>query len=324
MRKTLLVAFGLILAALLSTSAISPAQAHIEDWVWLPPYLIRGYDDMFYHEYIVGYEAGSTATLNVLVENDRLPSIIMNVSAVKIGFDWYINYTSGEPSEVVPIQLAYGETHTFRISFTVPNTSVASNMWAHTYKVYVEWVNATGGLIGSWVRNWDEKPGSPDYKFVVYSADQSDTVESYYEYQSLYSSYPPYYFDNVNAQLLATQAGTQATMGLLLYTRGDFAGAETKVQTALDLYDQALTIEGDWGTTYQYAELNVTKMQAEALLLEASASQTQAQAALKEADAALIIANVTVMQSYAWLLFGVAAMLFGVAAVVYAIKKPKI
>jgi len=310
MRKTLLMAFGLILAVLLSTSTISPAQAYIEGWDWLPPYVIRDYDDMFYHEYIVGYEVGSTATLNVLVENDLWPDFIMNVSAVIIGFDWNINYSSDEASVANPAQLLHGETHNFKISFTVPGTTVASNMWTHTYRIYVEWVDATGELIGSWDRDWDEKPGYPDYKFAVYSADQTDAVDLYYEYQALSSSYPPYSFDNINASLLAAQAGIQATTGSTLYSRGDFAGAKTKIQTALDLYDQAFTIEGDWGTTYQDAQLNVTKMEAEA--------------AMKEADAAMITANATMTQSYAWLLFGVAAILFSVAAVVYAIKKPKI
>ncbi len=305
MRKTLLMAFGLILAALLSTSAISPAQAYIEEWTWLPPFVIRGYDSMFYYEYIVGYEVGSTASLNVLVENDLWPyDVIMNVSAVKIGFDWNINYSSNEASVTNPVQLSPWETHTFKISFTVPSTTVASNMWTHTYTVYVEWVNATGGPVGSWARDWYT------YKFAVYSADQVNAVDLLSEYQALRSSYPPYYFSNTNASLLATQAGPQASMGEVLYERGDFAGARTKIQTALDLYNLAFAIEGDWGTTYQEAELNVIQMEAEAYSMEA--------------EAAMLTANAVMIQSYALLLFGGAAMLFGAAAVIYAIRKPKL
>jgi hypothetical protein len=327
MRKTILMAaFGLILAMSLYTSSISPAKAQINAWTWLPPYVIRGYDDLFYNDYIAGYEAGSTATLNVPVYNNWMSPYTMNVSAVKIGFDWNINYSSSEPSVSNPVQLLYDETHDFKISFTVPDTTVASNMWTHTYTIYVEWVNATGGLIGSWTRDWSYV----SYKFAVYSADQSDAVDSYSEYQSLHNNYPPSSFDNIQAKLLATQAGTQADMGMVLYSRGDFTGAKTKIQTALDLYDQAFTTEGDWGTTYQGAELNTSlyeaeaaKATAEATMIEANASQTQANAAMKEAEASIITANATINQSYAWMLFGVATVLFGVAAIVYAIRKPK-
>jgi hypothetical protein len=331
MKKTTIMAFSLILAALFSTSTISPAQAHIDEWTWLPPYVIRGLDNMFYQTNVVGYEAGSTATLIIPVTNDLAPPpILMNVSAVKIGFDWNINYSSDEAGAIAPVQLEPGETHVFKISFTVPNTTIASNMWAHTYKIYVEWVDATGAIIGSWTRNWDEKPGTPDYKFAVYSADQSDAVDLYYEYQVLHSNYPPSSFENINAMLLATQAGVEASMGGILYSRGNFAEAKTKIESALDLYYQALEAEGQWGTTYQGAELNASLNEAEAILLgaqaamkEANASQTQADAAMKEAEAAVITANAIINQSYAWMLFGAAAVLFGVAAVIYAIKKPK-
>jgi hypothetical protein len=322
MRKTLQLGFGLILAALISTSPIGPAQAYISSYSWIAPFY-RGYDE-FYGTYVVAYKTGSTAQLLVGVYNDWYGYPNITVTAVKVWFDWNINYSSTE----VPYVMQLYDYHNFMINFTVPSTDVASNMMRHMYMIYVEFSYDTYKSYWSYY---------PYESFAVYSVDQADVLDLYTKYQAYYNAYPSYYFTSVEARLLAGQATVEAYTGRTYYMRGDFVGAKTQYQTALDLYGQAIAAEREWGTTYQEAQLNVTLINAEASLAQANAAKAQAEAAMIEANAAMIEANATktqaeaamieanaaMTQSYAWMLFGVAAILFGVAAVVYAIRKPK-
>jgi len=299
MRKTLLLGLGLIMAALISTSTIGPAEAYVSSYTWIAPFY-RGYDE-FYGTNVVAYKTGSTAQLLVGVYNDWYYSI--TITAVKVWFDWNINYSSTE----VPYVMQPYDYHNFMINFKVPSTDVASNMMAHRYVIYVEFRYDT------YKSYWSYYPWE---SFAVYSVDQADVLDLYTKYQAYYNAYPSYYFTSVEARLLAGQATVEAYAGRLYYMRGDFVGAKTQYQTALDLYDQAIAAEREWGTTYQEAQLNVTLMNAEASLAQANAAKEQA-------EAAMIEANAITTQSYAWILFGVATILIGVAAIVYAIRKPK-
>jgi hypothetical protein len=316
MRKMPILLSVLFAVTLISMLTISPAQASIEEPTWLPPYVFKGYDDMYYQEYIVGYETGEEALLSVPVYSnyymgspywDYQP---INVSAVIVEFDWGINYTSTEVSEDDPVQIPKYETETFTIEFTVPSTTVASNLLAHEYTIWVEHVNATTGskeIRDRWSADWDW--WYPDYMFAVFSADQADIMDLFIEYQAYYDSFEPEDFDSAEASFLAGEAVIEATAAHFLLMRGDFAGAKTKLETAVDLYTQAFTAGGDWGTTYQGAMLNVT-------LNEADANKTLAKAAMTEADAVL-------NQSYAYLLFGIGFIIIGVGVLVYAYKKPQ-
>lgn len=313
-----------LLATLISMPIIGTAQASIQTFTWLPPYVIRGSETMFYQTYIVGYKTGETASLQVLVDTylgypyyGYRPT---NVSAVKIWFDWDINYTSTEASIDNPIQIPAYQTRIFTINFTVPSTTVASNFVAHTYTIYVEYVNATTGpkrIVGTMQISWNSV--SPSYRFAVYSADQADVMDLVIKYQSHYSAYPPTptYFTSIQARLFAGQAVIEATTGSLRYTRGNVTGAKIQYQTALNLYEKALSTERDWGTTTQAATLNLTKVNAEAALKNANAAMT-------EANAAMIVANATMYQSYAWLLFGIGFIIISIGVFVYAAKKPRI
>jgi len=306
MKKFTAILFSISLCALISMLAISPAQAYIEKFTWLPPYMKKGYDSD-YEAYVVIYKDGSNVNIIVPVENDGYPNGL-NVSKVIISFDWGQNKTLDLSASIE--RIGWLETEIFTVSFTASATEAVSSDWAHEYTIYVEHVNATTGptkIVGTWSRPWDW--WYPDYLFVVFPTDQADAYDLSQEYDSYASAFPTWSFSNINASLLAGQASLEASLGEMYYTRGDYASAETQYQTAINSYNQALTAEKEWRTKVEEAELEIA-------LTEAEANMATANAMLRQADAA-------VNQSYSWTLFGLGFVLMGVATIVYAYRKPK-
>jgi len=285
--------------------ATSPAQAYIERFTWLPPYMQKGYDS-HYGAYVVIYRDGSSVNIIVPVENEGYPNGL-NVSRVIISFDWGQNKTLNlSPIE----QVEWLETKIFTVSFTASVTEAVSSDWAHEYTIYVEHVNATTGptkIVGTWSRPWNW--WSPAYMFVVFPTDQADATDLSNEYDSYASAFPTWSFSNINASQLAGQASIEASLGDTYYTRGDYASAETQYQTALDLYSQALVAEREWQTKVEEADLAIA-------LTEADANLATANALLRQADAAMT-------QAYSWILFGLGFIFMGIATIVYAYRKPK-
>lgn len=246
---------------------------------------------------------GTTAKLKVPVYDDNSwlgPSI--NITAVSLVFDTGYNITL---SSVVNLTLY--ESHYFDFSFTA-DTNILSNLWAHTYTIYVDVQDNSGWKYDDyWVRAWNYY--YPSYKFVVYLPDQKAVVDLSMEYYSYRSSYPPYSFQTVSARLLATKADAEATTAQKFVTLGNFTEAKTHYQAAVSLYEQAFDAEKEKGTAIEDAELNATI--------------DTADAALKEADAAMLQAQATMNQSYGYILLGLGFILIGIGAIIYAAKKPK-
>lgn len=308
MKKFAAILFGISLCALISTLAISPAQAYIERFTWLPPYMKKGYDS-YYGAYVVIYKDGSTVNLIVPVENDGYPNGL-NVSKVIVSFDWGQNKTLDLSANIE--QVGWHETKIFTVSFTASATEAVSSDWPHEYTIHVEHVNATTGpfktVDDTWSRPWNW--WSPSYLFVVFPTDQANAYDLSQEYDSYASAYPTWSFSNINASQLAGQASIKASLGDMYYTRGDYALAETQHQTALDLYNQALAAEAEWETKVEEAELEIALTEAEANMATANAMQRQADAAMN--------------QSYSWILFGLGFVFMGIATIVYAFRKPKV
>jgi hypothetical protein len=287
--------------------AISPAQAYIERFTWLPPYMYKGYDS-HYGEDVVIYRDGATVNLLVPVYNDNwMYQNGLNVSKVIVSFDWGENKTLNlSPIE----QIGWLETETFTVSFTASATEAVSSDWAHEYTIYVEHVNATTGptkIVDTWSRDWNSF--WPDYMFVVFPTDQADATDLSDEYDSYESAFPTWSFSNINASQLAGQASIKASLGDTYYARGYYSSAEEEYQAALDLYSQALVAEREWQTKVEEAELSIA-------LTEADANLATANAMLRQADAA-------VTQALSWILFGIGFVFMGVATIVYAYRKPK-
>jgi len=325
MKKNLVLLSSMMLVILIAASWVQPAQALIEDWMWLDPDF-RGFDD-FYGTDVIAYTEGSAATLAVTVDNiiPILPDIL-NVSAVIVGFDWGANYSSNDVNMDSPYQLNSREPRrTFVVTFTVPSITVASNMFLHVYTIYVEYVNATTGpkqRIDTFV--------DTDDSFAVYSSDQGTAMAIRGAIDLYYTSLYPYSFADVEAEILYNKGYAEFLRGDTAYSNGDFATAKARFQSASAFLDQAFAKESTrWAASedaqiaYYNALANLTRIQAEAAMKEADARLTEASAAMTEADAALANADATLTNAYGWLAFGIGWILIGVGVIVYGLRKPK-
>ena len=326
MKRKLAILCILLISTLTLTATFEAAHAYIEEIYWVKP-IYRGYSNL-YGESIVAYEEGATVQLRVTVRNYY--GYTIDIYAVKIWFDWDTNYTSTECSTVDPYSLNPGEIHVFTITFTAPDVGTASNLWVHTWWVYVEYTHDT-------TKDYFDYPYYWDYYFVVFSEEQADAWELYQELSAkLY--YSPYFY-SYEAKLLESKAELELSVGYDQYwMRWDFANAKTHFQTGISYVDQAYSTEASYSASmdeyslegweaeiYHYkAEANATMKEAEAAVIEANAAMIEANATKTMADAAVIQAAAVLNQSYAYLLFGVAAVIFAIGVVIYAARKPKI
>lgn len=235
MRRISIATSTLLMATLVSTLMVSLVQAQgsitSRDWIGCS---YRG-SDMYYDASVYAYEEGSTAILKVTVYNHYGTSI--SVSAVKVGFDWSINYSlTLEPV----VEMQSGETRIFTVTFIVPSTTVASNLFLHGYTIYVE------HTLGTMEELYYTPPD-----FAVYSSVQAEAQELY----QIVSATPSYYFSSVQARLLMNKATNETNTGGILYSRGDFDGAKEHYQTALNLINQAFSAEEDRGVRLEDAQI---------------------------------------------------------------------
>jgi hypothetical protein len=141
-----------MLAALVVPFALAPASAEaaINSVVWLDT-AYKGSDPLL-GSYVQVYEAGSTATLLVSIQNTTGDTITLKGAKVK--FDW----TGGEyvaNAGDYQATLANNQSGTATISFTVPDTSVASNQVRHSYTVSVDYEGEGGYSAGTRVNRED-------------------------------------------------------------------------------------------------------------------------------------------------------------------------
>jgi hypothetical protein len=136
-RKTalFLLLIGAMLAAMVLPVALAPASAvaDINTIVWLNT-AYKGSDPLL--GTIQAYEEGSTATLKISIQNTTGETI--TIKGAKVKFDW----TGGEYAATAgnyPATLANNESGIVTIVFTVPATSVASNLVKHSYTVSVDY-----------------------------------------------------------------------------------------------------------------------------------------------------------------------------------------
>lgn len=263
-KKTLFLYLSLsILVSMALTITAIPVSASISSYNWIGETYVGS--DGFFGTYVSAYESGSQATLLVNVYNNYYAGNPywtyrpVNVSAVKVWCDWNINYTSTEVSENIPVVIEPSQYSTFKIVFTIPNTTVASNLVTHNYRIYVEHVDGTTGvkkIVDTWTYS-----GS---NLAVYSSDQADCMEISQKYSSLNS--PPT-FRYPEAEILWSKAMLESSIAQTSYTRGDFASARTHYQTMNDLINQAFNTEAIKGSNTTDATTNATMIQSYGSLL---------------------------------------------------------
>lgn len=287
MKKPFLLVTILFLSALASASMISSVRAatDIIDW-WSWNGATYTGSDTFYGKDIVAFEEGKTAVLFVGVKNVYSGTKPINVSAVGVGFDWGTTYNSTQTTQASPVSVPPLETRVFAVSFTVPNASIASNLYLHDYKIYVEHVNATTGpkkVVETWIEYL--------HYFAVYSVDQADAREM----SRIISGMSMPSFNSTTAKLLWSKATNETTLGGILYSQGDFAGAKAHYTTALSLRNQAISAEQATTGGIQDAELALIQAQAESFKAQAS-----------------YLNGLSSM----WVLIGVAAVLFAIGYII--------
>lgn len=270
-----------ILLTLILISSFGSAGASISSWNWIAP-LDKSGDD-FYQAYIIGYQSGSTATLVVNVWNHM--SVVMNVSAVKVWFDWGENFTSADVSETNVHPIDPGTAHVFTVTFPVPGIAVATNLVTHGYRIYVEDVNATTGPLLQLNNNSPRSDGN----FAVLSDAQAEFVGLGQELQK----YQPGLLLTAKGRELVQQATGSRTEGSSAYMRGDFSGAVIDYQNALSLMKNAVSNETTTISGFENALMSLVN---------------GAQNALN-------------MMGYGYTLFGIGFLLIGIGALVYLARK---
>ena len=292
--------FSLMLMAL--TSSVKAANGSPFSWVD-PAYMGP---DMFYdpsHPYdtIVGYLQETDWTFTMSWMNPYY-SDPLNVSAVRIYFDWGKNYTH---SFSTPLQIMPGDTEIFQISNMTPSTEEAPELWTHHYTVYIDRVNST----------------SPPYKnlspigvygnddFAVLSADHIECLRIFTKFgifaSPMSGGWPPIMTEMPNiteTQVLFTKVFMKLMQGMQYYQMGLFDSAKSYIQDADAFLTEALTA---WNTTGTAME-------------DASIERKNAEANYYNA-----LANSSLVNAYGWLLFGLGWVFIGIGIIIYGARKPK-
>lgn len=298
----------LTLISMIAMNAVSTVNAGVDEWgtYWVGV-TYSGHDDYFRRS-VNAYEPGAEATLVVEVHNDyylgypyyTYPPV--NISAVKVCPDWNINYTSTEVSEDSPIVIEHDQHHIFRITFTVPNTTVASNLVLHEYRIYVEHVNSTTGakkVVDAWTFSRCD--------FAVYLAEQDDCMEIKQKYEELIQRcMGDWWYDGQlvltcpEAQCLMTNADLELEEAKRIYQTGDFTEAMIHFQSMGNLTEQALETEATKGSELMDSGIDLDKALA---------------------NAAAVEANAVMMQSFGYILLGLGLTFFGIGMIIYGIKR---
>jgi len=314
MRRNLALLFSLVLGMLLVLSMTLPVQGSVHQTMWLQPAFV-GFDS-FYGSDVTAYTEGSTAMLGVTV--DRTPLISqVNITAISVIFDW----VGGNYTMTLPAPYVLGDTITeagFTVTFTVPSVSVASNLFLHAYRVEVKYLTPSPGVFST---------GSLD-SFAVYSTAQAQAQASR-QSASAYTQ-PTLGFSSSEANILWVKGQSELSKGNASYILGDFDGANTYYQNAINDFSEAYTVETAYSrdvrnaqtnaltaqSNYYNALANSTAKQADASMIQADAATTQADAAVRQADAALT-------NAYGWMAFGIGWILIGIGAIIYGLRRPK-
>ncbi|MEM3458008.1 MAG: hypothetical protein QXN36_04740 [Candidatus Bathyarchaeia archaeon] len=278
----------LLLVSMLAIFALSatarPAKATISSHNWIDA-LLKDETDSFLGYVSAGYKTGSTAILKVNVYNHL--SDTMNITAVYVGFDWGINYSSTEVNltELLIYRLPPGLSHVFTITFTVPDTTVASNIVKHSYTIYIEDVNAVGTNLGS-----NTPQGGSN--FAVLSDEQADAIELRREINKYSSGYMSL---TAKARELFRKAEATEDIADDDYKKGRFSDAVSNYQDALSLYQDAWNSETETFLGFEKAFKDILSNGAGAIT----------------------------MVGLGYIVFGLGWVFIGIGIIIYAVRKPK-
>jgi len=328
MKKPFAIVIALALACLALSSISRPANASISGnpewvgWVW------KNYDDSFLGHVDYGFMAGATWKLNVWVHGDATNgthNMDARVYRVAVWFDWNKFYNT-----TFDVMVKYNTDRLFNVEGTMEPTSVASNLFKHTYKVYVEYeiTYSTTGTTVTGKKTWSYAPPSPSSydEFAVIAQDQYDAKGAKDKYSSFYSSVGSYCDNYAESLSLFVQAQQEYNTGNGYYGQGDFANALSHYNNAWSYLNQSFTIYTTNEMVYDQLDLNETKAEVDYIIAEVEAIRANATATLAEGEAIKTLANgqsqAFVINAVGFVFFGIGFIIIGVATVLWA-KKPK-
>jgi len=317
MKKILAISLVLLIV-LVSMSNVRIAKADIEDVTWIKPAWKNIVSDPYFGVDVpIAYINGSTWMLNVKVKNDATnmthapppaPNEKMNARVYRIAvwFDWNKFYNT-----TVNVNMKYDDTYLFSVSNVTEQTSIASNLFLHSYKVYVEYeitYESGGGTIIERM-TWGPKSYSG---FAVLSPEQYNSAETSKNYADFKDMVKDYVDDYAESHDLYIQAEREAKNGSTSYSKGDFSSALQHYNTSSSLLTQSwlkyTTIKAEDDS------IKLDKKQAELDAMKANTTAT-----LVQANA---VATATVINAVGFAFFGIGFIFFGIAAIFYA-RRPK-
>jgi hypothetical protein len=257
-------------------------------WTWLGTANSGGFD-AYYNRNVTAYATGAQAVLMVTIKNTEGTTI--DITKVWVTFDWGASYVSTQVNATTgKITLKSNEFRVVSINFTVPDVSVASNLYTHSYTVTA---NFTGGLplyIGS------------QNDFAIYSPDQAAAMDL----KRIVNSYPSLFANfsvttmSAQAQILWNEATNETATADRYYEQGNFATAKQSYSNALNDKNQAFAAEQSYLTMLQ--DLQTQRTQAEIRYLDAWTS---------------FFNGLSTM----WVLFGIGWVLLGLGYIVKWLRK---
>ena len=327
MKKVFALSLALLLICLASLVTIHPVQAGISGtptWV-KPAWVWKNVQDPFLGTFSVAYIAGSKWNLNVWIYNDATNStdafieekekMSARIYRIAVWFDWNRFYNT-----TLDVTMKYGEIRLFTINGTTEETSIASNLFTHNYKIYVEYRISyqKGGTITqekTWATN--EVSG-----FAVLSQQQYDSALADVNFWSYYFDVDDFCLSYAESSVLMYQGNYEAGVALNYYRRGEFSDALQHYNNASSLVDRALssykskraTYEANTGTSMLDRSIDRYLAETEYLRANATVATTMARAA----------AIATMVNSFAFMFFGLGFIVFGVAAIFYAHRRKQI
>lgn len=311
-KERIIAAIGLLTLTLaiiaMNTPAIGAAVA--APFRWLEPAYV-GTDPSYPSSTptIVGYEENTYWNFTMSWTNTY--GYVVNITAIRIYFSWGKNYSN---TFSTPLMVDKGETKTFTMYNMTPPVTETSELWPHSYAVYIHHVNST-------VTPFAEVPTSPilfvnvDSGFAVLSEDHLSCLELWAKLKGIFTTpivlgegatqldqMSAITTDITEAQVLYQKAYMEFGLGKRILDSGVYGQARTHLQNADDLYGQALDAWDAKGTAAEDANLNYTK------------SETAYNYALASA------ANIN---AYGWLLFGLGWTFIGLGVIIYGLRRPK-
>jgi hypothetical protein len=298
MKRKIALLLCLLSISLATTALVTTVDAQPSThFAWIEP-SYSGYDQ-YYRDTIVGYLTG--VTWNFALSWTNYYGDPINVSAIRVYFDWGKNYTHAFSP---PIQIMPEAVYVFNIGNTTPTVAETPELWTHYYWVYMHHVNSTTGPTSE---PWIMSSVASGDNFAVLSEDHFECLNLYTKYGTMFDGFSAmqvsdFPTDITAAQINFTMAQMEFEQGSEVFSAGMFGSARTHLQRGDTYFNSAMNAWATRGTAIEDAALANTK------------SETNYNNSL--ASSALV-------NAYGWLLFGLGWTFIGLGVIIYGMKKPK-